>query len=221
VTDSSFFRADDIGSITGPNSVQNPFRAKRVRDVAGMCEHRNFTRIVDLGGTPEFWCIWQAHFDWTRVNVTCVNPTQYTSAMPNVICIQGDATDLDFADQSFDIAFSNSVIEHVGRANRAAFAREASRVADRLYIQTPDYWFPIEAHARLPGFQWLPRRARAVMLRLRHWGFLPKAATWQEALNILRQTDLLTFCEMQTLFPDARIERERFLGFSKALVAIR
>jgi hypothetical protein len=54
------------------------------------------------------------------------------------------------------------VIEHVGgRDRQEAFVREALRVGRRVFATTPNRWFPIEVHTRLPLVHWLPERAAA------------------------------------------------------------
>ncbi len=72
---------------------------------------------------------------------------------------------LPFADKSFDIAYSNAVIEHVGgRAQRQAFIAEHLRVARRAFIALPNRWFPVEHHTNLPLLHFAPglfRRALA------------------------------------------------------------
>ncbi len=71
--------------------------------------------------------------------------------------LQADPADgLPFADGAFDLAYCNSVIEHVPPERRAAFARELRRVARGWYVQTPAWSFPIEPHALLPAAHWLP-----------------------------------------------------------------
>ncbi|MDR3509945.1 MAG: methyltransferase domain-containing protein [Caulobacteraceae bacterium] len=58
---------------------------------------------------------------------------------------------LPYADDHFDIAVSNAVIEHVGsREAQAAFIRELSRVAKRVFLSAPNRWFPVEHHTGLP-----------------------------------------------------------------------
>jgi hypothetical protein len=52
---------------------------------------------------------------------------------------------------------SNAVIEHVGGTERqAAFVREAVRVGGRVFVTTPNRWFPVEDHTRLPFVHRLP-----------------------------------------------------------------
>jgi hypothetical protein len=38
---------------------------------------------------------------------------------------------------------------------------------------------------------------------------------------LIAEIDLLTEAEMRALFPDAQIIKERFLGFTKSLIAVR
>jgi SAM-dependent methyltransferase len=76
---------------------------------------------------------------------------------PRTSYVQADGCALPFADRSFDLYFSNAVLEHVGGAERQhAFVTEALRVADRVFITTPNRWFPVELHTRLPLVHWLP-----------------------------------------------------------------
>ncbi len=91
---------------------------------------------------------------------------------PAVSYFQADACALPFPDKAFDVYFSNAVIEHVGgRERQRAFVAEALRVADRVFVTTPNRWFPIEVHTRLPLVHWLPERAahRAYALACKPW----------------------------------------------------
>ncbi|HXQ86305.1 MAG: methyltransferase domain-containing protein [Gaiella sp.] len=76
---------------------------------------------------------------------------------PRIAYVQGDACALPFPDASFDVVHSNAVIEHVGgRERQAVFVREALRVGRRVFLTTPNRWFPVEVHTRLPLVHWLP-----------------------------------------------------------------
>src|SRR3546814_10323990 len=72
--------------------------------------------------------------------------------------------------RSFDIAHSNSVIEHVITwDNMKNFARETRRVAAWHYVQTPYFWFPVDPHFyKLPFYHWLPRPLRAKLRSEEH-----------------------------------------------------
>jgi len=79
---------------------------------------------------------------------------------PHIPYVQGDACALPFPDAAFDVVFSNAVIEHVGgRERQEAFVREAVRVGKRVFLTTPNRWFPLEVHTRLPLVHWLPSGA--------------------------------------------------------------
>lgn len=136
--------------------------------------------------------------------------------------VAGDGCALPFADESFDVVFSNSVIEHVGTWERqCAFAAEARRVGRRLWIQTPAREFFIEPHLVAPFIHWLPAHWQRRLIRhatLRGWLERPDAA-WVD--RFLAEVRLLRLAEMRRLFPDCEILRERFLGLTKSYIAVR
>ncbi len=85
---------------------------------------------------------------------------------PDVDYVQGDACALPFPDDAFDVVFSNAVVEHVGdRERQRLFVTEALRVGRRVFLTTPNRWFPVEVHTRLPFVHWLPPAARRPRLR--------------------------------------------------------
>ncbi len=123
--------------------------------------------------------------------------------------VQGDAVQLPFGDGEFDIAYSSSLIEHLQREDRGRAAAEISRVGWRLFVQTPNRWFPIEPHALLPFVHWLPRPLGRLLWR---WGVTG------ESFDSIR---LLTSRELRALFPGAEIVRERVGPLTKSLIAVR
>ena len=121
--------------------------------------------------------------------------------------VRADATErLPFADGQFDLAYCSSVIEHVPRERREAFAAELRRVARGWYVQTPARSFPIEPHSLLPGAHWLP-----TALRRRYWR-LGAAGDWEDVA-------LLGRAELERLFGPA--EPERFGPLIKSWVCVR
>jgi SAM-dependent methyltransferase len=121
--------------------------------------------------------------------------------------VRGDARALPFESGSFEIAYSNSLVEHLDPADRQRFADEIRRVAGRYWIQTPNRYFPIEPHVLLPGFQFLAEPARRRLWRLG----MPRTP--------YEQIELLSAAELRRLFPGAVILRERFAGLTKSLIA--
>src|SRR5436309_2526447 len=122
--------------------------------------------------------------------------------------VRADATErLPFADGEFDLAYSNSVIEHLPVERRAAFAREVRRVARGWGVQTPAFSFPVEPHALLPFAHWLPPRARRAYWRL------GAAGSWEE-IALLRRG------ELAALFGEP-VVAERLGPLAKSWIAMR
>ena len=209
-----------IADNKNPNSLASSFRSKRLNlfkgFVAGLPKP---VKILDIGGTPEFWK--HAGLDAADVEITLLNLALVETDLPNVVSIAGDATDLSsFADKTFDIAFSNSVIEHLfSFQNQQKMAQEAQRVSTYHFIQTPNYWFPIEPHWVFPCFQFLPKLFRIFLTRYFNLGHLKRSEYWAAARQQVEEIQLLSRAEMARLFPESKIWEEKLLIFSKSFVA--
>lgn len=196
------------------------FRARRGRLFRRWMNPAPTERILDVGGYHWFWETVQCENP-----VTCLNlelPQTGGPPPPRISYVTGDGTQLVYADGSFDIAFSNSVIEHLGTyGNQAKFANEIRRVGKRYWVQTPNRWFFVEPHLVTPFIHYLPRAWQRRMLRwFTVWGWATKPSpTRVDAF--LAEIRLLTEREMRALFPDAEIRVERFLGFKKSFIAMR
>jgi hypothetical protein len=197
------------------------FRRGRMRRFEQTLAPAHGERLLDVGGTPSFWQEYTADNPITLLNQSAIGwPAE--AAARRFTTVIGDGCALPFADASFDVVLSNSVIEHVGTWERQqAFAGETRRVGRRLWIQTPAREFFIEPHLVAPFIHWLPRKAQRRLIRnftLRGWMDRP---TVQQVEEFLAEVRLLTFDEMRTLFPDCTILRERFLGMTKSYIAVR
>jgi len=180
------------------------------------------TRILDVGGTAANWALLKVQPKVTIVNL----PRAMEPGEAGLPWIFADGCPLPFRDKSFDVVFSNSVIEHVGEPLRhQQFAREIARVGVRYFVQTPNRWFPVEHHLLTPLIHFLPRswqRRLVGRFTVGEWIARPRPDQREFFLeHYLRDIRLLDGRAMRRLFPDARLIRERFLGFTKSLIAVR
>ena len=147
--------------------LQRHWRTRRMRAFAERLGALPGVRILDLGGNIEIWALAGQAYRLTLLNTSEASAgTLRPWRLPTNGCewqtVVGDASDLSrFGDASFDIVFSNSVIEHLGDEDTVArFASEVRRVGRSYWIQTPAHIFPIEAHTGLPFYWRYPRRLR-------------------------------------------------------------
>ena len=176
--------------------------------------------ILDVGGTELYWKTMRVS-DSDDLQITLLNLKKKEPSAKNMVAVVGDATQMDeFEDQSFDIVFSNSVIEHVGDfEQQKRMAREIIRIGKRYFVQTPNYWFPIEPHFLLPGFQWLPVPARIWMIRRSNLGWYQRTPDPEGARDLIHHNRLLTKKEFKSLFPGAKLYEEKIVGLTKSFVA--
>lgn len=193
------------------------FRRRRMKRFQELFALEDSAHVLDIGGTAQTWT--QESGGEGSFRVTLLNRLDYGAPPESrFTAVMADAVDLPFADHSFTLAFSNSVIEHLQEFERQqAFAQEARRVAPKLWIQTPARCFPIEAHLLAPFVQFLPR---TVQHRLARW--TPRGLMQPEVVHqIVDEVRLLSYREMRALFPDCTILTERFLGLPKSYIAVR
>jgi hypothetical protein len=131
------------------------------------------TTVVDVGvadapfGEGEGQALthnfFEALYPWPE-RITAVGNVplaQFAHAFPQITRVVADGRDLPFADHEFDVAFSNAVVEHVGaRDDQERLVHELCRVAQRVFVTTPNRLFPVDPHTLLPFLHWLPERAR-------------------------------------------------------------
>ncbi len=181
------------------------------------------TRILDIGGTP---------FNWRLLSiqpaVTVLNTPrgQEEAGDPGFTFVSGDGCRLPFGDRSFDIVFSNSVIEHVGSAEKQReFAREVVRVGRAYYVQTPNRFFPVEQHLLTPVLHLLPRRWQLwIAPRFTVWALLVRPSPDRREFYIqhyLNDVRLLTKRTLGELFPEDGVRCEKWLGLNKSLIVVR
>lgn len=184
-------------------------------------------KILDVGGRSSYWKILPPGvMEKNKVRVTVLNLACDLQGVDDDFFEHkaGDACDLrDYPDNSFHIVHSNSVIEHVGGwPQMKAYAREVRRMAPKLFVQTPYYWFPMEPHYMMPFYHWLPKPFQVRLLRSFRLGNRGKARDLDDALtrleDIPRMLDQKTF---RFLFPDCHIAKERFFLLTKSMIAIR
>jgi hypothetical protein len=203
----------------------NYFRRKRARIFGQIIDRiiaeKGSVTVLDLGGTLKYWQRLPSLWRYRPVHITITNIVGKRGGNDQFRYAVGDACNMaEFSDGEFDVVHSNSVIEHVGHWDeQVRMASEVRRLGKYYYLQTPNVYFPIEPHYRLPILHWLPESWRAEALR-HIKGQLPPNASFDQAMRRVQGTNLLTAHQLRSLFPDAKIIRERILGITKSLIAI-
>lgn len=195
------------------------------------------TRILDLGSEA-------GHNIRAVLNGTPARPNNvYIADIDERLVMEGakrygfvpvvidESARLPFPNGYFDIVYCSAVIEHVtvekeniwsirsGRAfksrslkHQQEFAREIQRVGRQYFVQTPYKHFPIESHTWLPFLAWLPRSALIKVIAFTNRCWIRKT---------IPDWNLLNMEEMSSLFQDARIIREKSLGLTKSIMAVK
>jgi hypothetical protein len=179
-------------------------------------------KILDVGGRETIWAR-EGFCDPETIEqfqITILNIYPEKTSFSNITSVIGDARNMSqFADDQFDIVFSNSVIEHVGNYDyQMQMAQEIQRVGKRYFVQTPNFYFPIEPHFVFPCFQFLPLPMKVWVLTnigRKH----KKVATREQAKIVANGIKLLRKKQVGKLFPKATIFEEKVLGLTKSFVA--
>ncbi len=213
-----------LGDNSDPRSLATRMRKRRFTFFLSLLDGLDRPlRILDVGGTRQFWEMMGCErLDGVHVTLFNLRPEQtMASAFDSVA---GDARDLSrYTDSSFDVVFSNSVIEHLGPglSDQQRMADEIKRVGTRYFVQTPNRYFPLEPHFLVPGFQFFPKDLRVWLVSHFDIGWYRRIPDKAEARAEVESVSLLSENDLRRLFPEARIYREKLLGLTKSFVAHR
>lgn len=184
----------------------------RFPDVASM-------RVLDLGGWLSSW----RAVSGRPAEVVSVNVEQQEGEPDSWgLAVVADACNPPdwLKRESFDLVYSNSLIEHVGgHARCTQLAKVVYSAAPHHWVQTPYRYFPIEPHWLFPGLQFLPVRARAGVAAKWQLGFM--SSTRSSSVDDVLSVALLGVTEMQEYFPRSEILRERWLGLTRSIIAVQ
>jgi SAM-dependent methyltransferase len=133
----------------------------------------------------------------------------------DINAVQYDGTDFPFKDRSFDVCWSNAVVEHVGNRNaQVRFLKEIYRVSKLGIVTTPNRFFPIEVHTLLPFVHFLPAAG---------FNFVLKAlsSTWEVGQNLT----LLSVRDIKSILAEAeisdfRLYKNRIAGLTLDFVIV-
>ena len=206
-------------------SLNQRFREKRFKFFISLLEKVKSDekiQILDVGGTETYWERMR-FINNTNIIITLLNLEKVPTKKSNFLSIKGDACDMSlFKDKQFDIVFSNSVIEHLfSIENQKKMAAEIMRVGKSYFVQTPNYFFPIEPHWLFPFFQFLPFKIRVILTKNFNLGHYKKSVNEDDAIKRVSEVKLLTEKQMKELFPEGKVYLETILGLVKSITMYR
>jgi SAM-dependent methyltransferase len=195
------------GNVPGASRLSIMARRAIYERFLQLMDPRPHERVLDIGVTSD--ATFQESNFLERAyphkhQLTCVGTedgSHLERAYPGIRFVRVAAGEpLPFAPRSFDVVFSNAVVEHVGGVEgQRRFVAEALRVSKRFFIVTPNRLFPVETHTGLPLIHYLPPRAFRGLLRRTPYAFWAS----EEHLN------LLTAAALTRIFPaDVRVTVE-------------
>ena len=172
-------------------------RGRKLRSFLEAIRPTSSTRVLDVGfsdheyGDHENYL--EKHYPWPR-QLTALGidePRECAKKYPDIAFVRYDGDLFPFETDSFDVACSNAVLEHVGGYDRQVlFVREMARVAPSVWITTPSRAFPLDTHTLIPAAHWLPRRMRDAV-----YSKLGKRWATGDSINLLYRRDIKRILE--------------------------
>lgn len=128
-------------------------KAKKIADITGLSETKG-KKVLDVGTGAGYIA---AHLGKTHtVTSVDVNDERVEKKGYNFIKVDSEVLPVDKA--THDFAISNQVIEHIPKQKEhiAELAKSLKKDAT-LYIATPNRFWIIDPHTKLPFINWMPR----------------------------------------------------------------
>jgi hypothetical protein len=173
-------------------------------------------RILNIGATgahlglvEQFESFYEDRSRIVGGGISFAEAQDYRNSFPGVEAVVFDGCALPFSDKSFDIVYSNAVLEHLpSHAHVDRFAAEVQRVGKGWFVTTPNLWYPIEPHYHLPFVQFLPEESQRRLVK----------ALGKVPYDHLR---LLTRQEMRGLFTEGEVIASRVTFYPETIIAYR
>ncbi|MGQ0444548.1 MAG: class I SAM-dependent methyltransferase [Beijerinckiaceae bacterium] len=207
---------------TWPSRVSSKQRGKKFEQFFRLMEPSRDDTVVDVGINDKEYSeadnYLEKHYAYPE-NITAVarkGLDHFRARYPRVKALIADGRKLPFPDNYFDISYSNAVIEHVGkRVAQLQFLRELYRVAHRGYLTTPNRYFPVEVHSRIPLLHiflkknWFDRFLRLIG---KGWaaGDYMYLLSYAELEGLLREAEVTNY----------KIISNRFLGLAMTFTVV-
>ena len=179
------------------------------------------TKILDAGFSEKEYSATdnylEKHYQFPE-NITALGinpPEESLERYPKVKILKYGGKRFPFENKSFDLCWSNAVIEHVGnRTKQVQFLKEIKRVSNKAFVTTPNRRFPIEIHTRTPLLHYLPKP----------WfeSYLKKSGKkWATGkyMNLLSLRDVKRLLDKAGI-EDYEIIKNRFGGFTLDFIII-
>lgn len=167
--------------------------------------------VLDLGGGSGnyFVSIYSYKGQLILVDKNLRSVIEAKKQFPSIIAIAADGCNSPFRDKSISVIFCNSVIEeHV--ALQEDFAKEIQRAGKSYFVQTPSKYFLMDSHYLIPLFQFLPKFLQRLIYEKFGGGW------WKMKSRQYEDICYLSARRLRQLFPDSKIEREKFLWLTKS-----
>jgi len=182
------------------------------------------TRILDVGYTDIEYSssdnFLEKQYPYSK-NITALGieePTQFKKNYPDVNVVVYDGKAFPFKNKIFDIVWSNAVIEHVGNKEKQLyFLQEMLRVGNKIYMTTPNKYFPIEVHTRIPFLHiFLPKKLFDSFLQL-----IGKSWACGDYMHLLSVGDIKRMCKKLSISKSTyHIHKNRIAGLVVDFVII-
>lgn len=192
--------------------LQQLSRQKKFDSFINLLRPERTDKVLDLGGGPGNY--FEKMYPWPDnivvLDIRFGNLQKIKTGIPT----NGNALALPFADNTFDIVFSNAVIEHVGDfRHQQLFAGEVCRVGRAHFVTTPWKGFPVELHFKLPLFQFVPKPLQRRLSSHLSLGWIRKGG-WEDI-------NLLWHKQLRKLFPDSITYKQRVTVWPETLIAYK
>lgn len=206
------------------NSIAYKLRRERLRFFKDFIKDlERPLKILDLGGSDYHWRNTDIVND-KDFHITIVNTeSQNLDGIRNISFLKRDVNDLSFFDdKEYELVYSNSLIEHINDFKKQKrLASEIVRIGKHYFVQTPNYYFPIEPHFLYPFYQFKSDDAKTNLLMKRKTGWFEKQTDEAEARKLATSIRLLKKSELEEIFPGSNIYSEKYFLLTKSFIVYR